>query len=198
MFRSTVPRHNFRQRFKERVLSDSSQNKLREVLVETVRGHAAPAQRKKLAGIRISPSGYFAVAALLTFAALMCLRARRDVAALALAAGTWTVIPLLVLTNRLSFDGHTISRTGLAALLIRLARRRTTNIPVDDVERVEVATLRTLRRGGKVRYRYRVEIAGQGSAFVLASGGREFRQMVRVLLPRISDQKLDARACELR
>jgi tetratricopeptide (TPR) repeat protein len=179
-------------------LSDSSQNQLREVLAETVRGHVAPAKRKKLAGIRISPSGYFAVAGFLTFAALLCLRTHRDLTALALIVGTWTIVPLLVLTNRLSFDGYTISRTGLAALLSRLVRRRTQNIAVDDVERVEVATLRTLRRGGKVRYRYRVEIAGKGSAFVLASGGREFRRMVRVLLPRIRDDKLDARAGELR
>jgi len=179
-------------------LSDSSQNQLREVLAETARGYVAPAKRKKLAGIRISPSGYFAVAALLTFAALLCLRTHRDLTALALMIGTWTIVPLLVLTNRLSFDGHTISRTGLAAWLIRLVRRRTQTIAVDDVERVEVATLRTLRRGGKVRYRYRVEIAGKGSAFVLASGGREFRRMVRVLLPRIGEYKLDARAGELR
>ena len=168
------------------------------MLAETARGHVAPAQRKKLAGIRISPSGYFAVAALLTFTALLCLRTHRDFTALSLIVGTWTIIPLLVLTNRLSFDGHTISRTGLAALLIRLVRGRIQNIAVDDVERVEVATLRTLRRGGKVRYRYRVEIAGKGSAFVLASGGREFRRMVSVLLPRIGDYKLDARAGELR
>ena len=168
------------------------------MLAETARGYVAPAKRKKLAGIRISPSGYFAVAALLTFAALLCLRTHRDLTALALMIGTWTIVPLLVLTNRLSFDGHTISRTGLAAWLIRLVRRRNQTIAVDDVERVEVATLRTLRRGGKVRYRYRVEIAGKGSAFVLASGGREFRRMVRVLLPRIGEYKLDARAGELR
>jgi tetratricopeptide (TPR) repeat protein len=179
-------------------LSDSTQNQLREVLVETVRGHAAPAKRKKLAGIRISPSGYFAVAALLTFAALLCLRTNRDLAALVLAVGTWTIIPLLVFTNRLSFDGHTISRTGLIAFVLRLVRGRTQSLAVDDVERVEVATLRTLRRGGKVRYRYRVEIAGKGLSFVLASRGKEFRRMVHVLLPRIGDYKLDARATELR
>ena len=179
-------------------MSDSSQNQLREVLAETARGHAGPAKPKKLAGIRISPGGYFAVAALLTFTALLCLRTHRDLTALILIAGTWTIIPLLVVTNRLSFDGQNISRTGLAALLIKLVRGRAQNIAIDDVERVEVATLRTLRRGGKVRYRYRVEIAGKGSAFVLASGGKEFRRMVRVLLPRIGDHKLDARAGELR
>jgi tetratricopeptide (TPR) repeat protein len=184
--------------FRKKALSDSSQNQLREVLVETARGHVAPAKRKKLAGIRISPSGYFAVAALLTFAALLCLRTNRDLTALVLVAGTWTIIPLLVFTNRLSFDGHTISRTGLMALVIRLVRGRAQSLAVDDVERVEVATLRTLRRGGKVRYRYRVEIAGKGVSFVLASRGKEFRRMVRVLLPRIGEYKLDARAGELR
>ena len=183
---------------KKSLLSDSSQNQIREVLAETARGHVAAPKSKKLAGIRVSPGGYFAAAALLTFASLLCLRTHRDLVALVLIAGTWTIIPLLVLTNRLSFDGHTIARTGLAAMLIRLVRRRSQSLAVDDVERVEVATLRTLRRGGKVRYRYRVEIAGKGLSFVLASGGHEFRQMVRVLLPRISEHKLDARACELR
>ena len=182
----------------ENLLSDSSQNQIREVLVETARGHLVSPQRKKLAGIRVSPGGYFAAAALLTFASLWCLRTHRDLPALILIAGTWTAIPLLVLTNRLSFDGYTISRTGLTAMLIRLVRKRSQNLALDDVERVEVATLRTLRRGGKVRYRYRVEIAGRGLSFVLASGGYEFRQMVRVLLPRIPDHKLDARARELR
>jgi tetratricopeptide (TPR) repeat protein len=183
---------------KKSFLSDSSQNQIREVLADAARGHVASAKGKKLAGIRISPGGYFAAAALLTFASLLCLRTQRDLVALVLVAGTWIIIPLLVLTNRLSFDGHTIARTGLAAMLIRLVRGRLQSLAVDDVERVEVATLRTLRRGGKVRYRYRVEIAGKGLSFVLASGGQEFRQMVRVLLPRISDHKLDARARELR
>ena len=184
--------------FEENPLSDSSQNQIREVLVETARGHVAAPKPKKLAGIRVSPGGYFATAALLTFASLLCLRTHRDLLALILIAGTWTIIPFLILTNRLSFDGHTVSRTGLAAMLIRLVRRRSQSLAVEDIERVEVATLRTLRRGGKVRYRYRVEIAGKGLSFVLASGGEEFRRMVRVLLPRIGDYKLDARAGELR
>jgi tetratricopeptide (TPR) repeat protein len=179
-------------------LSESTQNQLREVLVETVRGQLAPAKRAKLAGIRISPGGHFAVAALLTFTALLFLRTHRDLAALVIIAGTWTIIPVLVFTNRLSFDGHTISRTGIIALVARLIRGKIQTLAVDDIERVEVATLRTLRRGGKVRYRYRVEVAGKDLHFVLASGGKEFRRMIRVLLPRIGDHKLDARARELR
>src|SRR5260221_9050866 len=185
-------------RIQEDILSESTQNKLREVLVETVRGQLAPAKRMKVAGIRISPGGHLAVAALLTFAALLFLRTHRELIALVLIVGTWTIIPVLVFTNRLSFDGQTISRTGVVAFFRRLIRGRVQSISVDDVERVEVATLRTLRRGGRVRYRYRVEIAGKGSSFVLASGGQEFRRMVRLLLPLIGDFKMDARAGELR
>lgn len=148
--------------------------------------------------MRVTRGGYFAAAALLTFVALVCLRTHRDLAALVLAAGTWTVIPLLVFTDRLSFDGVRLSRTGFSSLIARRLLGRTRRLGVDEIERVEVTTLRTLRRGGNVRYRYRVELAGKGLFIAFASGGEQFRQMVHSLLHRIPEHKLDARACELR
>jgi tetratricopeptide (TPR) repeat protein len=179
-------------------LSDSTQNQLREALAETARAHLAPAKPKKLAAVRVTRGGYFAAAALLTFVALVCLRTQRDLAALIVVAGTWTVIPLLVLTDRLSFDGDRLSRTGLSSFIARRWRGRAPGISLEDIERVEVTTLRTLRRGGNVRYRYRVELTGRGLSTAFASGGEHFRQMVQKLLPRIPDHKLDTRACELR
>jgi tetratricopeptide (TPR) repeat protein len=179
-------------------LSDSSQTQLREALAETARAHVAPPKPKKLAGVRVTRGGYFAAAALLTFIALVCLRTHRDLAALILVTGTWTVIPLLVLTDRLSFDGARLSRTGFSSLIARRLLGRARGIGVDDIERVEVTTLRTLRRRGNVRYRYRVELAGRGLSIAFASGGEQFRQMVHNLLPSIPDYKLDPRACELR
>jgi tetratricopeptide (TPR) repeat protein len=179
-------------------LSDSSQNQLREALAETARAHVAPPKPTKLAAVRVTRGGYFASAALLTFIALVCLRTHRDFAALVLVAGTWTVIPLLIFTDRLSFDGATLSRTGFSSLIARRLLGRKSGLGVDEIERVEVTTLRTLRRGGNVRYRYRVELAGKGLFISFASGGGQFRQMVHSLLHRIPDHKLDARACELR
>src|SRR5207253_2274230 len=131
---------------------------------------------------------------LFTFVSLVLLRTHKDLAALILILGTWTIVPILILTDRLNFDGHALSRTGLGALLIRIVRQQAQSIAADDIERVDVATLRTLRRGGNVRYRYRVEIAGRGLSFIFTSGRKEFRQMVRTLLPRVPDHKLDARA----
>src|SRR5690242_5037536 len=145
----------------------------------------------------MSPGGYFAIAAIFTFAALICLRTHRDLPALIIIAATWTTIPILVLTDRLSFDGAFLSRSGLTALAHRFFERSAAAIAIADIERVEVTSLRTVRRGGNVRYRYRVEIVSHNSVLSFASG-RQFLRMIQALLPNIPEHKLDARACELR
>ena len=179
-------------------MSESTQKQLLEVLRETPRVRAAPGNRALTIGIRVSPGGYFAVAALLTFVAVILLRTQRDLAALILVAATWVLTPVLVATDRLYFDGETLFRSGLFPLLSRVVRARRPQLLLADVESVEVATVRTLRRGGSVRYRYSVEVSGRGQSFVFASGGKKFRQMAQALFPLVPDQKLDARATELR
>jgi tetratricopeptide (TPR) repeat protein len=77
-------------------------------------------------------------------------------------------------------------------------RGRAAELAVDEIERVETMAVRTLRRGGRVRYRYRSEITGKGRTFVFASGGKSYRNMVKTLFPLIADEKLDARSRELR
>ena len=168
------------------------------MLADSVQSRRAVAKPKPLAGVRVSPGSHFAVAALLTFLSLVLLRTGRDLLAVILIAATWVVIPVSLLTDRLYFDGQMLYRSGLTALLSRLMRGRRPRLGIGEVERVEVATMRTLRRGGRVRYRYRVEIGGKGLEFVFASGGKKFRRMIASLLPRIAVEKLDARACELR
>jgi len=152
---------------------------------------------KKLASIRISSAGYLAVAAVMTFTALVCLRTHRDLPAVIIIFSTWTMIPILIFSDRLSFDGINLRRTGLSAFIQRTLLRRVLNVAVDDIERVEVSCVRTLRRGGNVRYRYRVDVVAGNSALTFSSGAN-FRRMVRALLTRIAEHKLDARACELR
>jgi hypothetical protein len=172
-------------------------NQLQEVLAEK-RHRTKTVGRKKLASVRMSPGGYLAIGAIMTFIALVCLRTQRDLLALVLVSGTWTLVPLLVLTDRLSFDGTTLMRGGFGALPRRILGLSPLRIAVADIEKIEVTSLRTLRRGGNVRYRYRVEVSGSESAVSFASGGRQFRRMAQALLPHIAEHKLDARACELR
>jgi tetratricopeptide (TPR) repeat protein len=49
-----------------------------------------------------------------------------------------------------------------------------------------------------VRYRYRTQITGKGKEFVIVSGGRDYRKLVRELFPLIHESKLDNRSRDLR
>ena len=179
-------------------MSSHLPDQTREAVAETARERVAANQMAQLASVRVSPGAYFAAAAVSTFAALLLLRAQNDLGALVIVTVTWTIVPLLVLTDRIHFDGRALSRRGFIAAVTRTIRGRALRIALEDVERVEVHALRTLRRGGSVRYRYRMEIAGNQQVLVLISGGANFRAMARCLLTRFSDAKLDARALELR
>lgn len=159
---------------------------------------APPARRLRLASVRVSPGNYLAAACLLTFIATLLLRAQYDIAALIAIALAWIITPLLAITDRISFDGQALSRKGLVPLVIRFIRGHTFSLGIEEIERVETSAVRTLRRNGRVRYRYRSEVTGRGSSFVFASGGSAYRQMVRTLFPLLGYDKVDARSSELR
>jgi tetratricopeptide (TPR) repeat protein len=80
---------------------------------------------------------------------------------------------------------------------LRLISGRRKQIRIGDLERVETHATRTLRRGGRVRYRYRTQIVGKCTEFTFASG-RGYRQMVQRLFPLLHNDKLDLRTMELR
>jgi tetratricopeptide (TPR) repeat protein len=105
---------------------------------------------------------------------------------------------VLALTDRIAFDGAVLVRRGLMPLLHQLVSGQRQQLCVADFERVDTNAVRTLRRGGRVRYRYRSQIAGKGADFVLASGGAGYRQMVQQLFPLIHNDKLDLRTRDLR
>ena len=151
----------------------------------------------KLVSVRLSSGGYLTAAAILTFASLILLRTHRDLAALIVIASTWIAVPALIISNRLKFDGERLWRSGPIHILTGLLSGASERIKADDISRVDVVSLRTLRRGGNVRYRYRVEISA-GESFVFSSGGRNFRRMIRELFVRLPEHKLDVRARELR
>ena len=157
-----------------------------------------PARRPRLASVRISPGDYLAVICALTFAAALLLRAEIDIVALAVLSFAWLIIPTLAFTDRVVFDGQSLSRRGLFPFVMRTVGGSVQELSIEEIERVESMAVRTLRRGGRVRYRFRSEISGKGISFVIASGGSNYRNMVKRLFPLICDEKLDPRSCELR
>ncbi len=157
-----------------------------------------PSKRPRLASVRVSPGDYLAVICTLNFAAALLLRVENDLAALILLSIAWLVIPALAFTDRVVFDGHTLARRGMFPFLLRILSGRATELAIDEIERAETMAVRTLRRGGRVRYRYRSEITGKSFTFVFSSGGKSYRNMVRTLFPLVAEEKLDARSRELR
>ena len=180
-------------------MNKTAQTALQEAVANAASERIAPpAGRARLASVRVSPGGYLAASCIFTFAALLLLRAQYDLTVIIAIALAWIVMPLLAFTDRISFDGHTLSRRGLIPLFLKLIRGHDLNLTVDNIERVETSAVRTIRHKGRVRYRYRSEVSGKGGSFVFASGGNSYRRMVRTLFPLLGYDKVDARSSELR
>lgn len=165
-----------------------------EVEAQRARARAKPA----IASVRVSPGPYFALASVLTFCSALLLRSDYNAWALLLIGVAWLVIPVFALSDRIAFDGHFLRRQGPISFLLKLVRVYRKELAVEDFETVETSAVRTLRRGGSVRYRYRTEINGKARQFVIASGGRNFRKLVRELFPLIHEDKIDNRSRDLR
>ncbi|HLA12579.1 MAG TPA: hypothetical protein VJ023_18475 [Pyrinomonadaceae bacterium] len=169
-----------------------------EGLAEVARAREHPGKRPSLASIRVSPGAYLAAASVLTFSSGLLLRSQEDLWALICLTAAWLLIPLLALSDRIAFDGVRLVRQGPLPFLLRVFSGRERQLRLPDFERVDTHAVRTLRRGGRVRYRYRTQISGRGGVFVFASGGKNYRRMVEVLFPLIDEEKMDVRTRELR
>ena len=167
---------------------------LSEVQEERERAQKQPS----IASVRVSPGPYLAFASVLTFVAALMLRAQYDLPALLIILGAWLIIPVAALSDRIGFDGTSLRRQGPLASLLHLLFSYRKQLSVNDFETVETQAVRTLRRGGRVRYRYRTQITGKGKEFVLVSGGQYYRHLIRELFPLIHESKLDNRSRDLR
>jgi len=178
-------------------MNDSTQIETLKALTEVARERERPGKGLPLASVRVSAGSYLAAASVLTFGSALLLRSERDLWALAAIGVAWLIVPILALTDRIEFDGERLSRRGPAPFLFRIIAGRQKHLSIADFEKVDTQARRALRRGGRVRYRYRTQIIGKSAEFTFASGGRSYREMVRQLFPLIHRDKLDLRTLEL-
>jgi len=155
-------------------------------------------QGPAVAGVRVSPGPYFALASVIVFAAALLLRSEHDAWALSLVGVAVFVVPVLALSDRIVFDGISIQRRGPLFFFLQVFFGKTKQLAVSEFETVETNAVRTLRRRGAVRYRYRTQISGKDKDFVIASGGESYRRLVRELFPLVHEDKLDNRSRDLR
>lgn len=179
-------------------MNDTDQIETLKALTEVARERERPRKELRLARVRVSPGSYLAAASVLTFCSALLLRSERDTLALAAVGIAWLIIPVLALTDRIEFDGQFLVRRGPIPFLLRHITGRKKELSVTEFEKVDTQAVRTLRRSGRVRYRYRTQVVGKNIEFTFASGGHNYRGMVRQLFPLIHPDKLDLRTIELR
>jgi tetratricopeptide (TPR) repeat protein len=179
-------------------MNESKEFEKLSALAEVGDAHAVDAKRSTIAAVRVSPGSYLALASVLTFVSALLLRADYNAVALGLIMLAWIVIPLLAFSDRVVFDGLTIRRRGPGFLILHAVFGYLRQLPVVDIETIETTAVRTLRRRGSVRYRYRTQISGKGKEFVIASGRQSYRKFIRELLPLVHEDKLDNRSRDLR
>jgi tetratricopeptide (TPR) repeat protein len=165
----------------------------------TTRSDESAEQAAGEISIRVSPHGYFTALFLTTFFSALAFYLDLDWIGMLLFAGSWILIPFFALNDHISSDGKRLERTGLiprAWAWLNSSRRR---LKLVDVEHVETASVRAIRRGGVMYYRYRTVIRGKGVQISFASGaGDEYRRMVRAILPKLDESILDTRSIEVR
>ena len=147
--------------------------------------------------IRVSPHSYFTALLLGTFFSAFLFYLELDVPGVVLFGVSWILIPFFALNDRISFDGKRLMRTGIVPRVwswFNTSRRR---LKITDIEQVETQAIRAIKRGGNIYYRYRTVIRGKGLNVAIASGGEDYRRMIKSILPRLSDNVLDNRSIEL-
>lgn len=148
--------------------------------------------------IRVSPNSYFIALFLSTFFTGFLIYLQLDIYAFALAFCSFTLIPFLIWTDRVSFDGKQLVRTGFVPRVWAWLNNSKIRLNLEEVEQIETQAIRALKRGGDIFYRYRTSVSGKEIKFVMASGGENYRHMVKKLFPLLSENLLDNRSIELR
>ncbi len=136
------------------------------------------ASANKTVGIRVPPNSYFIALFLITFFSGFLIYLEQDLAGVMIFALSWLVFPVLAWTDRITFDGKRLMRTGILPRWWASLDNSKYRLKISDIEQVETQALRTLKRGGNVFYRYRTSVQGKSLKFVIASGGGEYRQMI--------------------
>lgn len=159
---------------------------------------AAAKYSEKEISIRVAPNSYFITLFTATFFSGLLIYLEKDLAGILLFVLSWLIFSILAWTDRITFNGKKLIRTGLLPRFWASLNNSRYKLNVKDIEQVETQALRALKRGGNVFYRYRSSVKGRNLKFDFASGGEEYRQIIQRLFSSLSENILDNRSIELR
>ena len=176
-------------------MSEANQTHLTKI--EAAAGSEAALSHLPSLTIRVSPHSYFTALILGTFFSALFFYIEIDVVGFALFGLSWILLPFFALSDRIIFDGKSLRRTGFIPQVWSWFNGSRRRLKVTDIEQVETQSIRAIKRGGNVHYRYRTIIRGKGLSIAIASGGEDYRRMIRAILPRLAQNVLDVRSIEL-
>lgn len=153
---------------------------------------------EKIISVRVSPNNYFIALFLLTFVAGLFVYIEKEAAGTAVFVVGWLIIPFLFFSDRITFDGKAVTRTGILPQVWAKLNKSKRRLKISEIEQVETRSVRALKRGGNIFYRYRTTISGGGLNFVFASGGGGYRRLIHEIFPLLPENALDNRSIELR
>ncbi len=148
--------------------------------------------------VRVSPGSYLSVMFVAAFFSSLSLYLEYNYAGFFLLFLSLLIVPILAFSDRIIFDGRVLRRSGIVPSLWTRAKGIRRRLKIRDVEQVDSQSLRGIRRGGKVTYRYRTTFRGKGIQYSVVSGGAAYRRFIRSILPELDLDVLDARSIELR
>jgi len=147
--------------------------------------------------VRAQTSAYLSAAASGSFLAAYLLYAGYDRLALLAVCMSLICYPFLAFNDRVVFDGKRIGRTGWVWQIFMVITGRRRKIKPQSIIHVETEALRAFRRGSNITYFYRTSLFGDDISLRFGSG-RGYRDMIKAVLPLVSEGSLDVRSLELR
>ncbi len=148
--------------------------------------------------IRVSAYSYISAIFVGSFFSALSIYLEANLFGYVLLGVSWIIVPFLALTDKVVFNGKRLYRSGLLPKAWTYFNRSRNWLKLKDVEQVETQAFPTMKRRGKVFYKYKTSIRGKGVDLTFSSGGPEYRKMVRTVLPLISENVLDNRSLEVR
>lgn len=148
--------------------------------------------------IRAPLQSYLSCLLLTTFFSAFLFYLGFEIAGTVVFLASCVALSCFAVSDHICFDGRSLRRTGAIPRWWAWFDRSRKRLKISDIEQVETHASRALKRGSRIYYRYRTVVRGKGMTFTLASGGDDYRFLIKRVLNDLIDDVLDNRSLELR
>lgn len=148
--------------------------------------------------ISVPSNGYLSAIFLILFTASFFIYLEKDFLALIFLSFAFLFVPILLITDKIVFDGNQIRRTGIFPKLWALLNSRKSSLKLNEINKVETLALRVFKNGSRVFYRYRTMVRGEKAEFVFISNNGSYRKFIKALTFALPEEVLDLKTLEIR